>query len=163
MPSPRYWREIPSRYRLEATKCSSCGKVTFPARKVCPGCRSRELGKLRLSRSGRVVTCTVVHVPPGDFLMHAPYALAIVETPEGARLMVQVVDCDPAAVAPGMEVALEFRCIRKEGHGGILCYGYKGVPTPPAGAEEPPLAAGNDAAAEKPQPVATGTPEASHA
>jgi hypothetical protein len=25
-------------------------------------------------------------------------------------------------------VDLEFRLIRREGHGGILCYGYKGVP-----------------------------------
>jgi uncharacterized OB-fold protein len=61
--------------------------------------------------------------------MEAPYAMAVVETPEGARLMVQVVDCEPAAVTPGTEVDLEFRLIRREGHGGILCYGYKGVPT----------------------------------
>jgi hypothetical protein len=27
-----------------------------------------------------------------------------------------------------MEVTLEFRLIRKEGHGGILCYGHKAVP-----------------------------------
>jgi len=31
-------------------------------------------------------------------------------------------------VAPGMEVSLEFRLIRKEGQSGILCYGHKGVP-----------------------------------
>jgi uncharacterized OB-fold protein len=86
-----------------------------------------------LSRRGKVVTSTVVHVPPGDFLFLAPYALAIVETPEGARLMVQVADCDPADVLPGMEVVLEFRCIRKEGRAGILCYGYKAVPAAVAG------------------------------
>jgi hypothetical protein len=27
-----------------------------------------------------------------------------------------------------MELTLEFRKIRREGHGGILCYGHKGVP-----------------------------------
>jgi len=84
--------------------------------------------QLALSRHGKVVTATVIHVPPDEFLMEAPYAMAIVETPEGARFMAQVVDCDPAAVAPGMEVSLEFRLIRREGHGGILCYGHKGVP-----------------------------------
>ena len=84
--------------------------------------------KVRLTRSGKVVTSTVVHVPPDDFLMEAPYAVAVVETPEGARLMAQVVDCDPSKVLPGMEVSLEFRRIRKEGHGGILCYGHKAVP-----------------------------------
>jgi scaffold protein (connect acetoacetyl-CoA thiolase and HMG-CoA synthase) len=128
MPSPRYWREIPSRYRLEAVRCRACGKVAYPPRRVCPACRGTDLEKTALSPRGRVVTSTVIHVPPTDLLMQAPYAMAVVETPEGARLMVQVVDCDPAAVEPGMEVELEFRLIRKEGHGGILCYGHKGVP-----------------------------------
>ena len=63
--------------------------------------------------------------------MEAPYALAIVETPEGARLMVQVADCDPASVEAGMMVELEFRLIRREGKGGILCYGHKAVPAYP--------------------------------
>ncbi len=70
----------------------------------------------------------MIHVPPGEFLMEAPYAMAVVETPEGARLMTQVVDCDPSTVLPGMDVSLEFRLIRKEGKGGILCYGHKAVP-----------------------------------
>ena len=128
MPSPRYWREIPARYRLEAAKCGGCGAVTYPARKVCPACRADRHETIELSRKGKVVTSTVIHVAPADFTMQAPYAMALVETPEGARLMVQVVDCDPATVRPGMEVGLEFRRIRREGHGGILCYGHKGVP-----------------------------------
>ncbi len=129
MPSPRYWREIPTRYRLEAVRCRSCGKVTFPARRVCPACRGTEWEKTALSWKGKVVTSTVVQVAPTEFQMEAPYAMAIVETPEGARLMTQIVDCDPAAVLPGMDVTLVFRKVRREGHGGILCYGFKGVPT----------------------------------
>jgi len=128
MPSPRYWREVPNRYRLEAGRCAACGKVTFPARRVCPECRGTETEPMALSRTAKVVTSTVIRVPPDDFLMEAPYAMAVVETPEGARLMTQVVDCDPEAVLPGMNVALEFRLIRKEGHGGIRCYGHKAVP-----------------------------------
>ena len=81
-----------------------------------------------LSRRGRVITSTVVRVAPDDFVMEAPYAVALLETPEGARLMAQVVDCDPESVLPGMEVSLEFRLIRKEGQAGIRCYGHKGVP-----------------------------------
>jgi uncharacterized OB-fold protein len=75
-----------------------------------------------------VITSTVIHVPPGDFLMEAPYAMALIETPEGVRLMTQVVDCEPAEIRPGTEVVLEFRRIRKEGQGGILAYGHKAVP-----------------------------------
>ncbi len=128
MPSPRYWREIPSRYRLEAGRCRGCNKVVYPARRICPACRGTEWEKVRLSRRGVVVTSTVIHVPPADFVNEAPYAMALVETPEGARLMTQVVDCEPSSVLPGMEVSLEFRLIRKEGRSGILCYGHKAVP-----------------------------------
>ena len=130
MPSPRYHREIPARYRLEAGRCNGCGKVSYPPRMVCPSCRGRAFETIRLTPSGKVVTCTVIHVPPDEFLNEAPYAMAVVETPEGARFMTQVVDCDPASIEPGSEVALEFRLIRKEGQSGILCYGHKGVPVP---------------------------------
>jgi uncharacterized OB-fold protein len=128
MPSPRYWREIPGRYRLEAGRCAGCGKVVYPTRRVCPSCHGTEFEALNLSHRGTVITSTVVHVAPNDFQMEAPYAMAVVETPEKARFMVQVADCDPDTVRPGMNVALEFRRIRKEGKSGILCYGHKAVP-----------------------------------
>lgn len=128
MPSPRYWREIPTRYRLEAGRCRGCGKVVFPARRVCPACRGQAFDPLRLSTRGTVITSTVIHVAPDEFAMESPYAMAVVETPEGARLMAQVVDCDPGEIGPGTEVTLEFRLVRREARGGILCYGHKAVP-----------------------------------
>jgi len=133
MPSPRYWREIPARFRLEAGRCTGCGTVSYPPRRVCPACRGQQFETVRLTPRGTVVTSTVIHVAPAEFQMEAPYAMALVETPEGARFMVQVADCDPDAVAPGMEVALEFRRIRREGKAGILCYGHKAVPVGSAG------------------------------
>jgi uncharacterized OB-fold protein len=128
MPSARYWREIPTRYRLEASKCGKCGRVSYPRRKVCPACRARELKDTNLSLNGEVVTATAVHAAPTDLANEAPYAMALVETPEKCRLLVQVADCDPSDVKAGMKVRLEFRKIRKEGHTGILCYGHKAVP-----------------------------------
>ena len=50
MPSPRYWREIPARYRLEGVRCTECEKVIFPKRRVCPSCRTSRLEPMRLSR-----------------------------------------------------------------------------------------------------------------
>ncbi len=128
MPSPRYIREIPARYRLEAGRCAGCDRVVYPVRKVCPACGGQDFELVLLSRKGTVITSTVIHVPPDEFLNEAPYAMAVVETPEGARLMTQIVDCDPGSVQPGMLVDLEFRLIREEKKSGILCYGHKGVP-----------------------------------
>ncbi len=81
-----------------------------------------------LERRAKVITKTVINVSPDEFMMEAPYAMAVLESPEGARFTAQIVDCDPSEVKPGTEVDLEFRLIRKEGHSGILCYGHKGVP-----------------------------------
>lgn len=128
MPSPRYWREIPARYRLEAAKCKGCGKVVYPARRICPGCRGTAFEPTRLSRSGKIVTATVLHVASDDFAMETPFPVAVIETPEGARLMAQVADAEPDRIVPGTEVTLEFRRVRKEDRSGILCYGYKAVP-----------------------------------
>lgn len=128
MPSPRYWREIPARYRLEASRCDGCGKLVYPPRRVCPACGGERWTPAKLSRRGKVVTWTVIHVAPDDLATEAPYGMAIVETPEGVRMMAQLADCDLAMLAPDLEVTLEFRRVRKEGDGGILCYGHKAVP-----------------------------------
>lgn len=135
MPSPRYAREIPSRYRLVAAQCAECGKVVYPARRICPDCRSTKLEPMALSLRGKVVTSTVLHVGPPAFDMAQPYPMAIVETPEGARLMVQLADCEGEDIRPGRQVDLEFRLIRREGEGGILCYGHKAVPRHGVGKE----------------------------
>ena len=67
MPSPRYWREIPTRYRLEAGRCRGCGRVVYPARRICPSCRGTDFEAVKLSHRGTVVTSTVIHVAPSDF------------------------------------------------------------------------------------------------
>ena len=61
VPSPRYWREIPQRYRYEAARCTSCGKVFFPPRLVCNGCRGQEFEKATLASKGTIETYTVIH------------------------------------------------------------------------------------------------------
>ena len=126
--SARYWREIPQRYRLEAAKCKGCGKVSFPPRTVCGGCRGREFGKAVLAPEGKLETFTVIRVAPSGFSDLAPYAVGIVTLDDGVKLTAQVADCDPAKLAVGQRVRIEFRKVRQDGESGILCYGYKVVP-----------------------------------
>ncbi|MFQ6037656.1 MAG: Zn-ribbon domain-containing OB-fold protein [Candidatus Aminicenantales bacterium] len=129
MPTPsRYWREIPQRYRLEANACSACGVKFFPPREVCPGCGSQELEKTKLAETGRLLTYTIIRVPPQPFVDQAPYAVGIAELDDGVKLMGQIVDCEFDMLKVGMRVKLEFRKIAEEGASGIICYGYKFVP-----------------------------------
>lgn len=127
MPSPRYWREIPQRYRLEANKCVKCGKVLFPPRLICPNCGAKEFEEVRLSDEGKVVTFTVIRVAPEQFATQIPYVVAVVELIDGVRITTQVVDCRPKDVEIDKPVRLVFRKIQEEGKTGILCYGYKCV------------------------------------
>jgi uncharacterized OB-fold protein len=128
MPSARYTREIPQRYRLEAGKCSACGKIYYPPRRVCAACGGREFESVTLPDTGQVATYTVIRVAPSDFTDEAPYAVAVVEVEGGVRLMAQLVDVPLENIETGMPVRLEFRKIFQEGEAGIICYGYKAVP-----------------------------------
>ena len=124
---PRYTREIPQRFRLEGAECSKCATVLFPPRKVCPNCAGREFKPHPLSREGRILTFTIIRVAEEAFELETPFAVGIIETRDGGRLTAQIVDCDPEELSIGKEVRLVLRRIRKEGHAGILQYGYKAV------------------------------------
>lgn len=128
MPAPRYWREIPQRYRYEAKRCAKCGKVFFPPRLVCDACGSRDFKQALIGTSGKIVTYTIIRVAPSQFVDQAPYAVAIVDLGDGVNILCQVADCEPEELKIGMPVRLEFRKIQQEGLDGIICYGYKAVP-----------------------------------
>ena len=124
----RYWREIPQRYRLEAAKCKGCGKILFPPRLVCPECQGREFEPVKLAERGKILTYTIIRVPPQQFVDQAPYAVGIAELEDGVRLTGQIVDCDFDDLKVGLEVKIEFRKIYDVGDSGVICYGYKFVP-----------------------------------
>ncbi|MFB0565469.1 MAG: Zn-ribbon domain-containing OB-fold protein [Candidatus Aminicenantaceae bacterium] len=129
MPTPsRYWREIPQRYRLEANKCKKCDVVYFPPRLICPKCKNRDLVETKIAERGKVITYTIIRVPPHQFVDQAPFAVGIVELDDGVKLTGQIVDCDFDDLKIGKRVRIEFRKILEEGESGILCYGYKFVP-----------------------------------
>ncbi len=129
MESPaRSWREYPQRYRLEAAKCTKCGKVLYPPRVVCPACHGREFETVMLPREGHVVAPTIVRVPPTGFEEETPLPIAVVELSNGVRLMVQVADmANPLELKIGDPVHLEFRRIQQDGQAGLLFYGHKAV------------------------------------
>jgi uncharacterized OB-fold protein len=128
MSAPKYAREIPQRYRLEAVKCQQCQKILFPPRLICPSCRSRQFDKVNLKPEGKVLSYTIIRVAPSQFVDQAPYAVGIIELDDGARIMAQITDCDLEKLAIDMRVNIEFRKIYDEGESGIICYGYKAVP-----------------------------------
>lgn len=127
MKSAQYIREVPQRYRLEAGKCTGCGKLHFPPRLVCDGCGGREFKAATLPRQGTLLTWTVIHAAPPQFSLETPYVVGIVELDGGVRLTCQVADCDPEELAVDAPVELVFRRIKEDNAADIIQYGYKAV------------------------------------
>ena len=125
MSVPRYWREIPQRYRLEGVKCTKCNELYFSRYVICPNCKSRELEKMTCSDHGKVITYTVIHVAPSRFELQTPYVLGLVELEDGIRLTARITDCNLEDVKVGMPVEVTFRRVRESGASGIIKYGYK--------------------------------------
>jgi hypothetical protein len=127
MISPRYHREIPQRYRLEAGKCKKCGEVSFPPRLVCPNCKSQEFETVRLNEEGKLVTFTIIRVASDKFFGTTPFAVGIVELNDGVKVTTQIADVNFDEIKIGLKVKLVFRKIQDEGKSGLHCYGYKAV------------------------------------
>ena len=128
MSTARAWREYPRRYRYEAGVCKKCGKWFFPPRLVCDACGHREFETRAMARTGKILTHTIIRVPPAPFKDQAPYAVVVVEMDDGPRITTQFVDYRDEQLKVGQKVRLEFRKISTDGHSGPIHYGYKAVP-----------------------------------
>jgi len=128
MPTARAWREYAHRYRYEAAVCTRCGKWHFPRRVLCNECGGADFEMKPMRRTGRILTYTVVRVPPAPFKDEAPFAIAVVEMDDGPRVTTQVADWKESELRTGQRVKLEFRKIYTDGEAGPIQYGYKAVP-----------------------------------
>ena len=90
--------------------CTACSRPQFYPRSFCVECRSDTLEWRRSSGLGRVYSHTTVYrAPSAAFKDMVPYVIALVDLDEGFRLMLNIVDCDPASVAIGSRVRTVFR------------------------------------------------------
>ena len=131
MTTARFWRDNATRYNLVATRCGSCGRVTFPPRHVCQVCHRKSIGKMEkfnLKGEGEVYSFSVVHDAPSAYEMQKPYVVAIVKMDEGVMMTGQVIDGENNEVKIGMRVKATLRRIAEEGACGVIHYGYKFVP-----------------------------------
>ena len=125
---PMYWRRMSAHYRLIGSRCPECKEIYFPPRTYCPHCSSENENEYPLSRKGRIIAATQIHVAPTGFELQVPYVMAIIELEEGVCLTSQVVGINPEAITPGMRVKATFRRLGSGSANSVLKYGYKFVP-----------------------------------
>ena len=69
-------------------RCQSCGNAQMYPRYRCTACQSAELGYVRSSGRGVLLSYTVIRaVPPRGFEADLPYALGVVRLEEGVQLL----------------------------------------------------------------------------
>lgn len=109
-----FWHAARER-RLLVKRCSTCGAAHFYPRPFCPTCWGEDVEWEEASGAATLYTYSTVHVndlPP--FPERVPYVAAIVELLEGPRMMTNVVDCAPEALAVGMALQVTYRDLDDE-------------------------------------------------
>jgi uncharacterized OB-fold protein len=106
---------------LLGSRCRACGLVMWPKQTICAKCFSDDTYELPLSRRGTVWSSTVVRQAPGDYKGPVPYAIGVVELPEGAGVRTVLTECDTDEPLPiGTEVELSFEEVGRNENGEIL-------------------------------------------
>lgn len=120
---------------LVGSRCTGCASHYFPVALSCrnPACSVKVLEPATLGRRGTLYSWTVQEYrPPALFRMDdwAPYALGLVELPEGLRVLGMLTGCAPTdlVVDMALELVVE-RLFTDEDGRDVLTYKYA-----PAGA-----------------------------
>jgi uncharacterized OB-fold protein len=102
--SEPFWSATRDR-RLVLPWCTACDQAMWYPREVCPSCLGSAVEWRLAAGTGTVYAVSVHHKPgPGRDPGDVPYAVALIDLPEGVRMMSNVVGCAPDSVTVGMPV-----------------------------------------------------------
>jgi uncharacterized protein len=91
--------------RLVIPYSTATGQPFWYPREVAPDSLEAGVEWREASGDGVVYAVSVQHrTGPGRDPADGPYAVALVDLPEGVRVMSNVIGCDPESVTPGMAV-----------------------------------------------------------
>jgi uncharacterized OB-fold protein len=107
-----YW-EAAREHRVVLPHCTACDTWIWYPRGFCPGCGSFAIEWLEVAGTGTVYSRSIPRRGQGAYRDAAPYVLAYVELdlPDGRpgpRVITNIVDCEPEAVAIGHAVTAVF-------------------------------------------------------
>ena len=109
-----YWDGC-RRHELRLERCCDCGTYRFPPRAACHNCGSLNAEWAKVTGRGKVYSCCVAVEPVHPALRDKPpYSIALVDLEEGARMMTNIVDCDPHDVKIDMPVEVVFEDLTDE-------------------------------------------------
>ena len=107
-----FWEGV-QQGELRIQRCADCGELRHPPGPICPACRSTNRTHTVASGHGTVYSYVVHHHPPVPG-RETPFVVAVVELPEGVRIVGNIVDCPPDAVGIGMALRTTYRALDDE-------------------------------------------------
>ncbi|MFC1920053.1 Zn-ribbon domain-containing OB-fold protein [Chloroflexota bacterium] len=115
--------------RLVGMHCTACNQYSLGNRIVCPRCFSDSLEETTLSRQATLYSFTITRLAPLGFAV--PFAIGLVDLPEGLRIWSLLVMDSETSLKIGMEMELVIGTIRKDESGDdILGFKFKPVVSP---------------------------------
>ena len=102
--------------RLAIQRCTSCGVLRHYPQLRCPECHAEGFDWQTVAGTGHVHSYTVAHraFHPA-WQGHVPYVIATIELDEGVRLVCDLLDADPEAIAIDQRVAARFEDLPGQG------------------------------------------------
>ena len=99
--------------RLVASRCTKCATFLLPPQPYCFNCQNTEFEWVDLPGTGAIYTFTVVRHPLAPHLNDVvPYVSGVIELDgtqgAGARMIANIIDCDPETVRIGDKVRVVF-------------------------------------------------------
>jgi uncharacterized OB-fold protein len=102
-----FWFEGARKHVLLIQHCTSCGTLRHPPLPACAVCGSLEWDAVESSGRGTVYSYVVVHYPQVASFEY-PLPIGLIELEEGTRVVANLGDMEPDAIAVGMAVRAEF-------------------------------------------------------
>lgn len=120
--------------RLLGSRCATCGTAYFPRSAMChnPACDLSKTEDANLGAEGRLWSVAIQNYPPPPPSKYnepyQPYAMGVVDTSDGLRVLTQIATDDPHGLTIGCKVRLVIDELYRDKDGtSVLTWKYRPV------------------------------------
>ncbi len=120
--------------RLLGSRCATCDTAYFPRSPLChnPDCAGSRIEDAHLGAQGKLWSVAIQNYPPPPPSKYnepyKPYAMGVVDTSDGLRVLTQIATDDPHSLAIGCDVRLVIDELYRDKDGtSVLTWKYRPV------------------------------------
>lgn len=109
LPKPTKWSQpfwdAAKQNKFVLKRCKACGFIDHPPYLYCTNCQSENHEWFEASGKAKLTAWAVnVYMVPFPFWDDMPYVVALIELPEGPRMISNIVECEHDKLVAGIEL-----------------------------------------------------------